>query len=93
LIASFFITSADSATYVVSTFSTGGAERASRRLIVFWGAALGLVAAALVYAGGLKGLQTASIVGSLPFLVVMVLLIVSTVRDMAGELRNAPPNP
>ncbi|NOY46421.1 MAG: BCCT family transporter [Deltaproteobacteria bacterium] len=93
LIASFFITSADSATYVVSTFSTGGAERASRRLIVFWGATLGAVAAVLVYAGGLNALQTASIVGSLPFLAVMVLLLAATVRDMWEEIRTSPPNP
>ncbi len=88
LIASFFITSADSATFVVSSFSTGGTDRAARRLIVFWGLALGGVAAVLVYAGGLEGLQTASIIGSLPFLAVMFLLLAATLKEMIRDLRS-----
>ncbi|MEW6489052.1 MAG: BCCT family transporter [Thermodesulfobacteriota bacterium] len=90
LITSFFVTSADSATWVISSFTTRGARTADKRLTVFWGLTLGAVASVLVYAGGLKALQTASILGSFPFLFVMFLLVAATVREMWRETR-APP--
>ena len=89
LIATFFITSADSTTYVVNSFTTGGGDGGNRRLVVFWGTALGAIAAVMLYAGGLKGLQTASIAGSLPFLFVMVLLVISTIKEIWLDLRSA----
>ncbi len=88
LIASFFITSADSATYVISSFTTNGSQRADKRLTIFWGFSLGAVAAVLLYAGGLKALQTASILGSFPFLFVMLLLIAATALELKGEARG-----
>ncbi|GBC62256.1 BCCT family transporter [Desulfonema ishimotonii] len=93
LIASFFITSADSATYVISRFSTGGLETrdpgARLRLIIFWGVVLGSLAVVLIYSGGLKALQTASIVGAFPFLFVMYLLLIAVIRDMIREVRTS----
>jgi glycine betaine transporter len=89
LIGSFFITSADSATYVISRFSTGGAPlgepRSRARLVVFWGVVLGGLAVVLIYSGGLKALQTASIVGAFPFLFVMYLLLAAVIKDMLAE--------
>jgi glycine betaine transporter len=86
LIASFFITSADSATFVISRFSTGGLEssepKAGKRLVIFWGIMLGGLAIVLIYSGGLKALQTASIVGALPFMFVMYLLLFAVVKDL-----------
>ncbi len=89
LIISFFVTSADSATYVISSLSTGGSPAPDRRLVVFWGCALGAMAAVLLTVGGLKALQTASIVGSFPFVAVMWLLLAATVRDLLREHRAA----
>jgi len=88
LIVSFFVTSADSATWVISSFSTRGSRTADKRLTVFWGLTLGAVAAVLVYAGGLKALQTASILGSFPFMFVMFLLVAATVRELWQESRK-----
>ncbi len=92
LITSFFITSADSATYVISRYSTGGLPSsdagAGRRMIVFWGMVLGGLAIVLIYSGGLKALQTASIVGAFPFLFVMFLLLVSVIRELLTEYRQ-----
>ncbi|MBE0618504.1 MAG: BCCT family transporter [Proteobacteria bacterium] len=90
LIVSFFVTSADSATWVISSFSTRGSRTADVRLTVFWGLTLGAVAAVLVYAGGLKALQTASIVGSFPFVFIMFLLVAATVRELWREARGTP---
>lgn len=89
LIASFFITSADSATYVIARFSSAGREpgdpSAGMRLIVFWGVVLGALAVVLIYSGGLKALQTASIAGAFPFLFVMYLLLASLIKALIRE--------
>ncbi len=93
LIASFFITSADSATFVISRFSTGGHEttdpKAGKRLIVFWGVILGALAIVLIYSGGLKALQTASIVGAFPFMFVMYLLLVAVIKDIIKSSKES----
>jgi glycine betaine transporter len=89
LIISFFVTSADSATYVISSFSTHGSGASSKRLVVFWGCALGGMAAVLLTAGGLKALQTASIVGSFPFIAIMWLLLAATVKELIQEHRQS----
>lgn len=89
LIASFFITSADSATFVISKFSTGGkgatGKKDSRALIIFWGTVLGGLALVLIFSGGLKALQTASIIGALPFVFVMYFLLASVIRELIQE--------
>jgi glycine betaine transporter len=85
LIVSFFVTSADSATYVLGSFSTGGSHSIDRRLLIFWGTIQGCVAAVLVYVGGIEALQSAAMVGSFPFLFLMVLILASTVRELWRE--------
>jgi len=90
LIASFFITSADSATLVISRFSTGGhgggpESAEGRLLIVFWGLLLGGLAMVLIWSGGLKALQTASIIGAFPFVFVMFFLLISLTRELIRE--------
>lgn len=85
LIASFFITSADSATYVISQFSlkeTATQGKIPKQLIIFWGLLLAALAIVLLYSGGLKALQTASIVGALPFILIMYLLFVALLKDI-----------
>ncbi|MDM8538074.1 BCCT family transporter [Desulfobacterales bacterium HSG17] len=92
LIASFFITSADSATFVISRFSSGGLEtkdpKAANRLIIFWGVVLGGLAIVLIYSGGLKALQTASIVGAFPFMFIMYLLIAAVIKDLVQSRKT-----
>ena len=88
LIISFFVTSADSATYVISSFSTEGSSVVDKKLVIFWGLALGGVAAVLLTAGGLKALQTASIVGSFPFIIIMWLLLAATVKELFKDYRG-----
>jgi len=89
LIASFFITSADSATFVISRFSMAKSRvqgaGGNRILIVVWGVVLGGLALVLISSGGLKALQTASIVGALPFVLVMFFLLASLVRALIDD--------
>jgi len=95
LIASFFITSADSATYVVCRFSMKTVTPETRvpgSLIVYWGVVLGGLALVLVVSGGLKALQTASIVGALPFVVVIYFVFAALIRDLFAEKHNTYKN-
>ncbi|SCG49901.1 BCCT family transporter [Micromonospora coxensis] len=85
LIALYFVTSADSASLVLGSLTSGGALRPHRVLVVLWGVLIGAVAAALLLAGGLAALQQATIMVALPFVVVMLGLAVALLRDMGRD--------
>lgn len=72
LVVTFFITSADSAALVIDTITAGGSDRAPAWRRIFWAVTVGVVAAVLLFAGGLQSLQTATIASALPFTVVML---------------------
>jgi BCCT family betaine/carnitine transporter len=55
-------------------------EHPARWHRVFWACALGILPICLLILGGLRALQTASVVASLPLLLVYVLLVISTIR-------------
>lgn len=96
LIASFFITSADSATLVLTKFTTGGkgpvGNHDRKGLIIFWGLVLSGLSIVLVFSGGVKALQTASIVGALPFLCIMFFLLYAVVSELTKEFRISKTN-
>lgn len=68
----FFVTSADSGAMVVDMLASGGQAHTPIRQRVFWAASMGLVAIALLLAGGLKSLQTATIASALPFTIALL---------------------
>ncbi|MCB8816067.1 glycine betaine uptake BCCT transporter [Desulfosporosinus shakirovi] len=86
IIAIFFITSADSATYVMAMFTSGGELNPKAELKIFWGLVLGAAAIALMIAGGLGALQTASIVSAFPFMFVIFAMVVSIVKAFKSEI-------
>lgn len=73
----FFVTSGDSATLVLGTMSTGGNANPPARVKIIWGVLVAGIALSLLFAGGLKAIQTATIVFALPFAVVLLLMAVS----------------
>lgn len=85
LISTFFITSADSATFVVGMLTSGGDLEPGADLKVFWGVIEGAVAAVLLITGGLKALQTASIAAAFPFMIVMLFMIYSIYKAFIQE--------
>lgn len=85
LLVTYFVTSADSATLVICTLISMGHEHPPARLRIFWGMAIGAVAAGLLFAGGLKALQTASIVAALPFSFVVILSTYCFVKALRQE--------
>lgn len=86
MLVTYFVTSADSATLVICTLISMGAEHPLARYRVFWGAAVGAVAAVLLLAGGLEALQTATIVAALPFSFILILAIYGLFKSLRSEL-------
>ncbi|WGX94761.1 BCCT family transporter [Nocardioides sp. L-11A] len=89
LVAIFFVSGADAASIVMGSLSERGTTEPRRTVVIFWGVATGAVAAVMLLAGGedaLTGLQTITIVAALPFVVIMIGLAASLVR----ELRHDP---
>src|SRR5699024_732637 len=85
LVATFLITSADSATYILASMTTKGSLFPQLIVKVVWGALMGAIAVVLLYAGGLEALQTASLVSALPFTVLLILLMYSIVKLLKNE--------
>ncbi len=74
VIAIFFITSADSATFVLGMLSTEGSINPANSVKIVWGLAMSAMAAIIVYFGGTQGLQNMLIIAALPFSIVMLLM-------------------
>ncbi|GAA5786726.1 BCCT family transporter [Chitiniphilus shinanonensis] len=88
LIACFFVTSADSATFVLGMLSARGNHNPPARTKVIWGVVMAAMAIVLLFTGGLKALQTLSIVAALPFAVVMVGLCVALYKALNEDDRS-----
>lgn len=88
LVATFFVTSSDSGTYVIDTFISGGNPDPPLSQRLLWGFMEGGVAALLVIAGGLKALQTASLTAALPFTVILFFMCYNLVRALKTELEG-----
>ncbi|WP_313164926.1 BCCT family transporter [Sedimentibacter sp.] len=85
LLTTFFITSANSATFVLGMLSSQGDLNPSRQKQFLWGIVQSLFATALLVSGGLGALQTASIAAAFPFIIVMLLAIVSLMKALREE--------
>ena len=78
----FFVTSSDSGSLVIDFITSGGREKTTVWLRIFWALAEGLVAATLVYGGGLIALQTGSLVTGLPVCILMLFLCYSILKAL-----------
>ncbi|UHD18629.1 BCCT family transporter [Thiocapsa bogorovii] len=82
LVVTFFVTSSDSGSLVVDILTSGGKEESPLWQRIFWAVVEGVVAAALLVAGGLAALQTATIASALPFTIVMILMCWGLLRAL-----------
>ncbi|WP_243385229.1 glycine betaine uptake BCCT transporter [Bacillus kexueae] len=85
LISTFFITSADSATFVLGMQTTNGSLNPPRSIKFIWGIIQSAAALILLYSGGLQALQRASIIAALPFVVIMILMVISLAKSLGQE--------
>jgi glycine betaine transporter len=89
LLLSFFVTSADSATLVLATMSSDGDMDPPAWKKLVWGLAQAAVAAILLVAGGLEGLQSMAIISALPFTLVLLAVCFSLLRVLREDEARA----
>lgn len=87
LLSVFFITSADSATFVLSMMTSEGSFSPSLRKKLTWGIVQSSAAAVLLLSGGLEALQRMAILAALPFMFIMLVLTRSLLKAMRYEVR------
>jgi len=85
LIGTFFITSADSATFVLGMQTTNGSLSPATSVKFAWGFAQSAIAAVLLYTGGLQALQNALISAAFPFSIIMLLMVFSFYKALRKD--------
>jgi len=85
LLCTFFITSANSGTFVLSMLTSNGNLNPPQRNKIIWGVLQAATAIGLLRAGGLKPLQTISIVAAFPFIFIMVMTAISTIKALKND--------
>src|SRR5699024_7106489 len=88
VIAIFFITSADSATFVLGMFSTDGRLNPANTVKIVWGAALSAMSAIVLFSCGIQGFENMLIIAALPFSVIVILMAVSFFKTARKELQQ-----
>ncbi|MFC4403355.1 glycine betaine uptake BCCT transporter [Gracilibacillus xinjiangensis] len=88
LIGSFFITSADSGTFVLGMMTTNGSLSPGNKVKFTWGILLSAIAIALLYTGGLQALENIMVIAALPFSIIIALMAISLLRALQKEARQ-----
>ncbi|MCM5705768.1 BCCT family transporter, partial [Larsenimonas salina] len=81
----YFITSADSGTLVLCILDSGGHQEPPQVIRVLWGVIIACIASALLYAGGLETIQTASIIAGFPIAIFILVITISLYRSLRRE--------
>lgn len=84
VIVSFFVTSSDSGSMVIDMITAGGNPDPPVPQRIFWAVTEGVVAATLLYGGGLVALQAAAISTGLPFAIMLLVMCVSLILSLRG---------
>lgn len=87
LITTFFVTSADSATFVLGMQTTGGKLNPPNNVKIIWGIILVAATLVLMASGGLAGLQTAIIVSALPLTFIVLVMCYGLIKELNKELK------
>ncbi|MGP4062176.1 glycine betaine uptake BCCT transporter [Halobacillus sp. H74] len=88
LISTFFVTSADSATFVLGMQTTNGSLNPKNQVKFTWGIIQAGAAAVLLWQGGLQALQTAAIIAAFPFTFIMILICFSLFKAFQEEAKK-----
>lgn len=88
LLFTFLVTSADSATFVLGMMTSNGDTNPSMILKVIWGALIAGLATVLIISAGLDGLQTVSLIGALPFSIVLFISAISLLKSVRKDYKE-----
>ncbi|MFK2826415.1 BCCT family transporter [Bacillus sp. B190/17] len=86
LILTFFVTSADSATFVLGMQTTNGSLNPPFFVTLSWGLILAAIASVLLATGGLVGMQAAIIVSALPLAIILLFMSYALIKSFRQEL-------
>lgn len=87
-----FLTPADSGAVMLANLSTRGPDEgadAPHWLRIFWSAVVMAVTAGLMFADNISAIQTAIVLASLPFSLVLTLYMVCLLKDLRREFKQA----
>ncbi|WP_053368538.1 BCCT family transporter [Bacillus sp. FJAT-27245] len=87
LVLIFFITSANSAIFVLGMISENGNPNPSHMTKIIWGVVIAAVSGILIMTGGLSGLQSALVATSIPLALLMLFMCYSTYKGLMDELK------
>jgi len=85
LIFIFLVTSADSATYIVAQMTDGGSINPPLYKRIAWGLLIAAICLTLLVAGGLKGLQSASVLSALPFTFIIYGMVFVLLKELRAD--------
>lgn len=81
----FFVSSADSNTFVLSSLSSRGSFEPKRPVIATWGFLTGACAVVLLLVGGLQALQQAAMLSAVPFTVIVIVLGIALIKELRND--------
>lgn len=87
LLGTFFITSANSATFVLAMYSSSGELNPPNIKKLLWGLLQAMLAFVLLASGGLSALQTCSIAVAFPFTIIMLLSCYCLIKALIDDGR------
>ncbi|TCP22670.1 glycine betaine transporter [Scopulibacillus darangshiensis] len=90
LIFTFFITSADSAVFVLGILSMKGDLNPSKKIKMIWGIIVAGAAVVFLVAGGLEAVKTISIVIASPFTIIMLFICYSLFKAIRSDYLQQP---
>lgn len=81
----FFVSSADSNTFVLSSLSSRGSFEPRLPVIATWGILTGACAVVLLLLGGLQALQQAAMLSAVPFTVIVIILGIALIKELRND--------
>lgn len=88
LLITFFVTSANSATFVLAMLTSSVQLDPPNNKKIFWGVLMAVVAFALILSGGISTIQTISIIIAFPYLFILILIGISFIKELKKETRE-----
>ena len=88
LLFTFFVTSANSATFVLAMITSDGNLEPPNGKKIFWGILLAVIAFALILSGGISGTHTLTIVAAFPYLFILLAICLSIFKMLKKDAAN-----